>query len=228
MNDGRKRRPEKNGSASRWMKVLPLCVTGVMILVCLFFVKDLSFRDIVSFTPKNLFLAALVLWFLYAVKSISVVFPLTVLFMAAGVMFPLWAALLVGIGGLAVSLTIPYYIGRFSGKDFVDGLVERYPKARKLYDMGQRNHVFLSFLTRIIAIVPGDVVSALLGAMEIPYGKFLLGSQLGLFPGLVIQTLLGTFLDQKFEWWMAVLFAALLAVSWLLSFFCNKRSRKQP
>ena len=76
-------------------KALPLLL---ILLVILFFGQNLdkiTVEDILRYTPQNLLLAALVLVGAYAVKSLSVVFPLLALYASAGVLFPPPVAILV-------------------------------------------------------------------------------------------------------------------------------------
>lgn len=217
-----------NNRKRNWAKVLPLVVTVALVIACLFFLRDVSFETILSLTPDNLFLAALVLLGLYAVKSLSVVFPLTVFFVAAGVIFPFWAAVLMGFAGLMVSFTIPWCIGRWSGAETLENLSAKYPKLRGLRELGSENKLFISFILRAVAIVPGDVASMLLGATKIPYVPFIIGSQLGLLPGMLLQTMIGNALNHQFTWQMGAIFVVLMLLSFGVTFLGNRHLKKKP
>ncbi|HJE69036.1 argininosuccinate lyase, partial [Pseudomonas oryzihabitans] len=67
-------------------------LTGLLTLICLFFLRDLTVEELLHYTPESLPLAAAALLALYAFKSLSVVFPLSVLYVASGIIFPLWMA----------------------------------------------------------------------------------------------------------------------------------------
>lgn len=163
-------------------KILPLAV--MLALVALY----LSHKDVVSvdsllrYTPDNLWLAALAMLAAYGVKSLSVFFPLLALYAAAGLLFPLPAALLVNLAGLLVGVTVPYGVGRFAGGDLVDSLQKKYKKIARINEMKRDNEFFFAFFLRIIAVLPGDVVSMVLGASGMTYWKFAAGSLLGLLP----------------------------------------------
>ena len=58
-------------------------------------------------------------------KSLSVFFPLLVLYAAAGRVFPLSKALLVNLIGLVICESIPYGIGRLSGTSLAAKLREK-------------------------------------------------------------------------------------------------------
>ncbi len=209
------------------LKVMPLCVTGLLVFFCWFYLRDFTFQDILHFTPDNLFLAALVIIGIYAFKSISIVFPLTAIFISTGVIFPLPWALLVNTVGLWVCITIPYFIGRFSGRDIVGRLTERYPKIKKLEQLGISNELMTSYVLRAVAAVPGDVISMLLGAAGIRYPVYVLGSMLGLLPLAVLQILLGVYLDQPLSPQFIVLFVVMLLISLGSTLLFNRMSKKK-
>ena len=57
---------------------------------------------------------------LYAVKSVSFIFPIAILQLAVGHLFSTGTALLVNFLGRAVTLALPYWMGRFSGSSMVE------------------------------------------------------------------------------------------------------------
>ncbi|MCD7845009.1 MAG: hypothetical protein LUG57_03990, partial [Oscillospiraceae bacterium] len=74
------------------------------------FGEGVTVDTILSFTPENLWLAALVFMALYAVKSVVVVIYLKLLYIAAGLVFPLPIALAVNVVGTALEMTLPYLL----------------------------------------------------------------------------------------------------------------------
>ena len=83
-------------------KILPFVVMLALVALYLPNKDAVSVDSILRYTPDNLWLAALAVLAAYAVKSLSVFFPLLVLYAAAGLLFPLPAALLVNLSGLLV------------------------------------------------------------------------------------------------------------------------------
>ncbi len=127
--------------------------------------RGITIEDILNFVPGSLPLAALVFMGIYAVKSVTVVFPLLVIYVSVGMIFPPFWAVAVNLCGLAVTVSIPYWIGRVSGSGAVERLVSRYRRAEQLSRFGARSGLFLSYLLRIINLLPGDLVSMYLGAL---------------------------------------------------------------
>lgn len=208
------------------LKFIPLIFTLILIIICGCFFFSHDFKDILSYTPDNLVLAGLVLLGFYALKSISVIFPLTGLFVAVGIIYPFWAAALFNILGLCISFTIPYLLGRWLGCELAESIVEKYPKAKKIVDYSQENNRFASYISRAVVIVPGDLVSMLHGAIRTPFKAYMIGSVLGVLPEMLVQTYIGGKLHsltlQSFMV-MLLLILATLAFSLVLNKKVSKR-----
>jgi uncharacterized membrane protein YdjX (TVP38/TMEM64 family) len=149
-------------------------------------------EDIFNYVPDNYLLAAITIIGLFLIKSLSVVLPLMALYISSGMIFsPLWG-IIVNLIGLFISLTIPYLLGRFCGKGLLDRLLVKYKNIEKLKTIKSKNEWFLSYILRMIGILPGDIVSMSLGAMNINYNKYIVGSIVGLLPRMVVATCLGS------------------------------------
>ena len=176
----------------KMLRYLPLAVIVCMAVVLLASGKKPSVGEIVNYSPSNPFLAVLFLMGMYAFKSMAVIFPIVVLFITDGVLFPTPVALIVSIVGCMVSASLPYWAGRLSGSDVVEGLTERYPKVKQMMHIQQDNKVFFTFFIRVLGVLPYDVVSMYMGASEIPYCKYLLGTAMGMLPNIAAATFLGS------------------------------------
>lgn len=176
----------------KWMKYLPIALMAVCVVLFLLLGGDLDAGDLLDWSPANPWLAALFLVALYAVKSMSVFFPLVVLYLAGGLLFPLPAAITVNLVGLAVCAAIPYLVGRCSAAETLDRLRKRYPKLAVAERLRQKNHVLFAALLRAVGILPGDVVSLYLGAVRLPFGPYLAGSLLGLAPTMLAVSIMGS------------------------------------
>ena len=122
----------------------------------------------------------------------SFVFPIAVLQIATGHLFQTPVALLINFLGRAITLTIPYWAGRFSGADMVESLIRKYPKLEEICSRQGQNPLFISFLLRTFIFLPGDAVSLYLGATKIPFPHYLAGGVLGTTLGVVLSTILGS------------------------------------
>lgn len=184
---------KKSNTGTSKTKYIPIA-TAVLIFAAInvfFFQNGFDVESILNYTPENTVLAILFMLVLYALKSISVVFPLDILYVADGILFSPVSAVLVSVAGVFVAVTIPYVIGKVCGENLMKEIYEKYPKAEKLAVYQNENPFFASFITRIVGVLPLDVVSAYFGAHSLNYGIFVLGSISGLLINLVITTLLG-------------------------------------
>lgn len=186
-------------------RLLPvLCLGAALVLLLVHF--HVSPGEIVRGTSANPVLAALLLVLLYALKGATVVFPVLVLEVAAGLLYPTAEALLVNFLGIMVMVTVPYWIGRYVGVDTIQKLVRKSPKFAAILDRQHRSAFFLCFLLRSVGGLPVDVVSLYLGATKTAYPSYLVASTLGLLPGMVLATLLGTSIEDPTSpvFWLAV------------------------
>ena len=211
-------------SFERLLRVLPPVLTVLLVVVCLVVGSRISWSNLLTYTPPNLLLAAAGILALYAVKSLSVVFPLSVLYIACA----LWLGRYLG---LTVSCTLPYLIGRRFGAGVVEHLIRKYPRLDKLYQAGSSNQVMLSYLLRIVTVLPGDFCSLFLGACSVSYPRYLLGSMLGLSPLMIVHVLLADMVAQSLtgSLWEVLtpqsvgLVVILIGVSILSSVVLNRR-----
>lgn len=154
--------------------------------------NEISPGAILQYSPREPFLAAVFLVFMFALKSLSVLLPLVVLFIAGGILFPLHVALIINTLGLAVAVSVPYFIGRYSGAPLAEYFVRKYPRLIRIGDIRPRSGLFYSFILRVINILPCDIVSIYLGALNIPYSRYVIGCVLGYLPYIVLVTVMGT------------------------------------
>ena len=218
-------------SFERLLRVLPPLLAVLLVVVCLVVGSRISWSNLLTYTPPNLLLAAVGILALYAVKSLSVVFPLSVLYIACALWFGRWGGLMMCYLGLTVSCTLPYLIGRRFGAGVVEHLIRKYPRLDKLYQAGSSNQVMLSYLLRIVTVLPGDFCSLFLGACSVSYPRYLLGSMLGLSPLMIVHVLLADMVAQSLtgSLWEVLtpqsvgLVVILIGVSILSSVVLNRR-----
>lgn len=184
-------RKESLSTKAKWTKYLPLILMAAFAAVFLLAARDVEAADILQWSPSNPFLSALFLIALYAAKSMSVFFPLVVLYLAGGLLFPLPVSLAVNLAGMAACVSVPYLVGRFSAAESVDRLREKYPKLEKLERVQQDNHFLFVLIARALGVLPGDVVSLYFGSMRLPFLPYLAGSLVGLAPTMVAVSIMG-------------------------------------
>ena len=179
----------------RILKALPIIIMVVVAVSLIVTNRDMSVKELLSYTPENKFLAALFLIVLYALKSFTIVLPIDALSAAGGIMFSGFLGSFINIIGVAVSITVSYWIGRFSGASLSEKLANKYPKIKKLKEIGKDNDFFFSFIIRALGVLPCDIVGMYMGSVKINFKTYLIGGMLGFSPSIILVTLLGANLD---------------------------------
>lgn len=125
------------------------------------------------------------------IKSFALVFPPAVIFAVSGLLIDnLWVAILVNFIGVALSVIMPYYLGRFTGKDMLDTLKEKFPKIKKLDDFAGKNEFMVVYVVKASGVIPSDLMNVVYGAMNINFMKYFIASNIGMLPFNILFTLL--------------------------------------
>lgn len=209
-------------------KYFPAVILLVLILFCIHYKKDLSVEKILSYTPEDPVKAALLMLAFYAVKSVSFVFPIAVLQLAVGHLFSTGTALLVNFLGRAVTLALPYWMGRFSGSSMVESLTAKYPKLKTVVDYQNGSPLYISFFMRTLNFLPGDAVSLFLGAVKIPFAIYMAGGILGTLPGVILATIFGANIKNPGSpaFWLSAVLLVMISVSSILIHRYISRKKK--
>lgn len=178
------------------LRIAAAALMGAAVLaaaVCMIqYGQDGTAAMLLSRLPRGGWAAALCLWCLYALKSVVMVFPVTLLFAVGGMLFPLPRALFVNGVGLCMAVTLPYRLGRKRGMGLMARLKRQYPG---LAGTGQPG--FFRVLTvRPLGLLPLDAVSLYMGAAGAAYLPYLGGSVTGMLFRLATATALGVHMGQ--------------------------------
>lgn len=150
---------------------------------------------------------------LFAVKSLTIIIPLPSLYVASGILFDPLKAVAVSYLGLAVTLTIPFILGRWSGTEEIHYIKKKYPKIEKVIEMQERNEFLASFIIRLIGWFPCDVLSFYFGACKTNYLKYITSSLLGASIGVITNTLLGDVILNPLSWQFMVMLVIKILIS---------------
>ena len=214
----------KNNKKNNKTTFVPIIVVLILILSISIFIKTaeepITIDTILKYTPNNVYIAIIVLLSFFALKSLSIVFPLSVLYLASGILFSPFLAVVVSTLGLWITITVPYVIGYFSGKDINSYMLEKYPKIEKIAVLQSENTFFLCFITRIVGFLPADVLSMYFGICRIPYGRYALAGVVGSLLSIITTTLLGDKLADPFSWEFVIILICRIALV-IASFLFN-------
>lgn len=184
---------ERNGKQFPFRRIMWGCVAAAVVISLILLIlyhKDINVRLILRYTPKNLYLAALVFFGLFALKSLSVVFDMRLIYIAAGMVFPLPAALAVNALGTIVEATIPFLEGRAGGGELLRRLLKKWPKLERISMLRIKNGYLYVTLLRLMGMM-ADPLSMYFGASGLSYAPTVLGCVTGMAPVIVLTTVMG-------------------------------------
>ena len=210
------------------MQLLLLIVWAGVIVFCWLHRDAVTVDSILRITPGSPFLAALLLLFLFALKSLSVVIHCGFLYAAAGILFPLPAAIVINLLGTGVMALIPYFLGRRMGLRQAEQLVSCRKNFSLLHRFQSGGPFARTFLLRVINLLPYDLLSAYLGATEVPMAPYLLGSVLGMVSSCVLFPILGVNMTnpKSQEFVIALIIQCAITLAGLVGLWLVRRSAK--
>ncbi len=183
----------------RFVQAAPAAMIVVMSVIYVVFLKDMTIEQILSYTPEAPAAAAAVIAVMYALKSLSYFFPMMIIAAAAGIIFPIYIAIPVNLAGIIIMASIPFAVGRYAESELVDKLAEKYGGVEQIRSIGMNHQLFGAFFLRIISCLPYDIVSIIMGSMRFEYKKYILGTFLGTFPGIILTTIMGSSIREPFS-----------------------------
>lgn len=173
------------------VQFLPGILGGLLIILLFISGREIEPEFILRYIPAGPVLAPAVLLAMYSLKSISVFLPMLPLQLAAGYLFPAPEAIAVNAAGYALGNWISYRRGRRAGAETMDKLVAEHPRLTVFFSGSGENYVFLSFLLRVIGMIPMDVTSMYLGYTGVAFLPYMLASVAGALPKIAAITLMG-------------------------------------
>lgn len=183
----------KNNSKNlfNYRKVIPAVLIIAGIIIYLILGEEITVDNILNMSPRNRIIASIFILILYLFKSMTIVGPIMALYIASGLIFPLYWAISLNVLGAAIGLTYSYRIGYSSGEYLKDKILSRYEKLNEFYFVVKDNEWFSAFIIRIVGILPHDIVNMFFGSLRISYYKYMTASIIGLMPMLTISTIIG-------------------------------------
>jgi uncharacterized membrane protein YdjX (TVP38/TMEM64 family) len=154
-----------------------------------------------------------------------VMFPRPLLTLFAVVAYGPWLGFATSMSGIVLAASAAYYAGRAMPEKTIRGFAG--DKLARTRTAMRKHGLAASFAFSVVPIAPAPVIGMVAGAARLTPWQFLLGTVLGMFPGVLATTLfadqLAKLLDdaEDINWWIVggvvVVFAAmiLLVRAWI-------------
>lgn len=126
-----------------------------------------------------------------------VVFPVTILIALTAITFGPWQGFAYAVAGSLLSAGLTYQAGRKGSRRWLRGLMG--PRIERVSRRLGRQGVLSVMILRLVPVAPFTFVNLVAGATHIRFRDFLIGTALGMTPGIVIMTALGDRLRQLWQ-----------------------------
>ena len=175
--------------------------------------------------------AAAPLWVLgaYLVGSVVAV-PVTLLIVATVLVFGPYAGFAYSLSGSMLGAVLTYWIGHLLGRDAVRSFAGQ--RVNRLSRRLGRHGLLAVLAVRVIPVAPFTLVNMVAGASHIRLGDFVLGTLLGMAPGIVAVTLFADRIAAGVRdpnpatlAWLAVSIVVVGVFAWLLRKWLMHRNR---
>jgi phospholipase D1/2 len=117
------------------------------------------------------------------------VFPVTLLIAATAATFGPWLGFAYAAAGAAASAAATYGVGALIGRETLENVLG--PRLNRIRRAIARHGVLAIATVRMVPIAPFTVINLAAGASRIPFTDYMLGTALGMLPGLVLMSALG-------------------------------------
>lgn len=133
------------------------------------------------------------------------------------------------IGGM-LSALLTYWIGDFLGRNLVRSLIGA--KINKISKKIAKHGIINIILVRIVPVAPFTIINLVAGASHIHFRDYILGTMLGMTPGMLAVTLLAeriqaTVLNPEFDnaLWLVVTVLLITGIAYLLVKWLKRKTR---
>lgn len=180
----------KKETVKNIIKIAVAAAIFVTAIVNYDFLSNLDIRTLIA-GASSIFIAELIILGVYAVKAVMMVVPASLIYISVGMAFDPKRAVIVNLLGIALEVTVTYFLGKFLGKDAVEKKIRNTKVGNKFFTMLDKNRNAAIFLMRFIPAFPIDFSSLFMGAFDFKFFPYLIFSVLGIAPRVIAFTVLG-------------------------------------
>jgi len=168
-----------------------LVVLGVVLLVVLQGSVRGQLLGLIATVQNMGPVGALLFALIYVVATVAVL-PASLLTIAAGLLYgPYWAALLVLFASVS-GATLAFTLARTWLHPWVESRFADTSAFRVILKRTERDGAKLVFLLRLSPLIPFSILNYLLGLTNVSVGGYVLASALGMVPGILLYTYIGS------------------------------------
>jgi uncharacterized membrane protein YdjX (TVP38/TMEM64 family) len=187
----------------------PRCFAGAFLLTCLF--AAALFTVIPGSPLKPGLLASLAwlrtvptLWSAFAftlLQSLAIVLamPATPFNLAAGYLYTVWLGSMVSLLSLNLAGVVSFLVARYIARRWAEAQLDKRPAFRALDTLIGQHGFYVVFLITLTPVFPSGICYYLFGVSNVSFVAFLVATSLGLLPGTVAITYVGSLMGDVAE-----------------------------
>ena len=171
---------------------LPITFMGICIVSFVIFLalnEDFNVADFLEMTRGNPLITATAVIVAFIIKGFVVFLPYAVIAISTMALLDFPEALVTVIVGTLVNISVPYFIGRFTKDDWIQRILDKFPKARPYYEMTD-NLFLLSFTLRALNL-SNEGLGLLFGSAGLSYIPYLISSLIAISPSAISYVIIG-------------------------------------
>lgn len=136
-------------------------------------------------------LIIIVIFLLYLLRSLSAIYPYTIVFIISAMVFSPVDSFIINTLGMALTFAVRYYTGMVMGEGYWNKVLKRHPTLNSLFEANGRGNPVVLFALRLVPFCPLNTLSHLYGTIEFPFWQYMLLSTVAVMPRLISYSFIG-------------------------------------
>lgn len=205
---------------------MAFCIVGFLVFLALN--RDFSIADFLELTRGNPLITSIAVIAAFIVKGYVVFLPYAVIAISTMALLNFPEAVLTVIVGTVVNISVPYWTGRLTKDDWIQKILDKFPKARPYYEMTD-NLFLLSFTLRAMNL-SNEALGLLFGSAGLKFIPYLVANLIAIAPSAISYVILGKDMNliesiQSPIFWAAVAIDAIMVL--VMTQYFKRKKKKQ-
>ena len=136
-------------------------------------------------------LIIIVIFLLYLLRSLSMIYPYTIVYIISAMVFPPVESFIINMLGMAMTFALRYYTGIVMGEGYWNKVLKRHPTVNSVFETRGKGSPLLLFALRLVPFCPLNTLSHLYGTFEYPFLQYMLLSCIAITPRMITYSFIG-------------------------------------
>ena len=220
-------------NAKKIKQYIPITFMGICIVAFLIFLafnEDFDIADFLALTRGYPIITSIAVIIAFVIKGFVVFLPYAVIAISTMQLLEFPVAIVTVIIGTIVNLSVPYWTGRLTKDDWIQKILDKFPKARTYYEMSD-NLFLLSFTLRAMNL-SNEALGLLFGSAGLKYIPYLVANLVAIMPSMISYIILGKDMNilesiRSPIFWGAIVIDCIMVAVMTLYFKRKKKKQEQ-